>query len=228
MRPGDRNLDRLQEALGRRMGDESLLCLALTHRSAGGRNNERLEFLGDAVLGVVVTDSLYRRFPQAGEGTLSRLRAAMVCRETLAVVARGLDLGEYLVLGEGEMKSGGFRRDSILANGLEALIGAVYLDGGMDPAREVVHRLFDVQLETLRADDVVKDPKSRLQEWMQARGLDLPEYAVVNVSGESHQQTFDVECRVAGCERHFRASGTSRRRAEQAAAELAIDFLSPR
>lgn len=220
------NLDRLQEALGRRLGDPSLLRLALTHRSAGARNNERLEFLGDAVLGLVITDSLYARFPLAGEGTLSRLRAAVVCRETLAVVARGLGLGEYLVLGEGEMKSGGFRRDSILANGLEALIGAIYLDGGIEPAREVVHRLFDAQLETLSADEVIKDPKSRLQEWMQGRGLALPEYAVVAVSGESHRQTFEVECRVTGCEQTFRAGGTSRRRAEQAAAELAYDFLS--
>jgi ribonuclease-3 len=219
-------LDRLQDALGRRMGDESLLRLALTHRSTGSLNNERLEFLGDAVLGLVIADSLYARFPQAGEGTLSRLRAAVVCRETLAIVARALGLGEYLLLGEGEMKSGGDRRDSILANGLEALIGAIYLDGGMAPAREAVHRLFDTQLEALRADDDIKDPKSRLQEWVQGRGLALPEYTVANVSGESHRQTFEVECRVAGCEHAFRASGTSRRRAEQAAAELAFEFLT--
>ena len=206
--------------------DLGLLLAALTHRSAGGANNERLEFLGDAVLGLVIAEALYSRYPDASEGELSRLRAALVRKQTLAELARDLELGEYLRLGSGELKSGGFRRDSILADALEAIFGAVYLDGGFEVCRDLIRMLYADRLESLPDDaGMLKDPKTRLQEQLQGRGLDLPTYNILTVYGEAHAQTFEVECCVAALDLCVRGRGSSRRRAEQQAAQAMLGQL---
>jgi ribonuclease-3 len=204
--------------LGYRFRDPNYLARALTHRSAGGRHNERLEFLGDAVLGFIIAEALHRSLPDADEGHLSRLRAALVKRETLAEIARELDLGAQLRLGSGELKSGGYRRASILADGLEALIGAVYLDGDIAAARSVLERLYAGRLGNLPSPESLKDPKTRLQELLQGRGLPVPEYRVEEVAGQDHRQQFTVSCEVAGAIAPAVGHGSSRRRAEQAAA----------
>jgi ribonuclease-3 len=203
-----------------------LLEAAVTHRSAGSQNNERLEFLGDAVLGHVVAEWLYRAFPQASEGQLSRLRAKLVKRETLAEIARSLELGDFLRLGSGELKSGGFRRDSILADALEAILGGILLDGGFDPCRDCIHRLFGTRFECLSPVDELKDPKTRLQEYLQSRQLALPVYAMKKVSGKAHHQRFEVECRVDALGMAEIGKGGSRRKAEQAAADNMLVQLS--
>ena len=180
------SLERLQRQLGYRFQDPELMILALTHRSFAGRNNERLEFLGDAILNFVAGEALFQRFPQAREGQLSRLRARLVKGETLAILARGFDLGEYLRLGSGELKSGGFRRESILADALEALIGAIYLDTGMDAARERMLGWLTNEIEGLTLVDTNKDPKSRLQEFLQSRASERTLCQVVYMQGEPH------------------------------------------
>ena len=215
----------LYQRLGYRFKDESLLRQALTHRSAAAEHYERLEFLGDAVLSFVVAAALFQKFPLASEGQLSRLRAGLVRGDTLAVVARGLELGEHLVLGGGELKSGGFRRDSILADALEAIFGAVYLDGGVDAAREVILGLFAERLAACSLSAVLKDPKTRLQEYLQSRGRPLPEYHVVAVEGEAHAQTFKVSCSIDGESEPTLGVAPSRRKAEQAAARTALEQL---
>ena len=209
-------------ALGYRFQDEDLLELALTHRSVSGGNNERLEFLGDAVLGMVIAEALYVSHPGADEGTLSRLRARLVRRETLEEVARDLALGELLRLGGGELRSGGHRRASILANALEALFGAVFLDGGLRAAQEVILRLLGPRLAVLDTDEELRDPKTRLQELLQGRGHAVPTYDVEHVSGSAHAQHFDVVCRLATPSLEVRGEGASRRGAEQQAAEKAL------
>lgn len=218
------------EALQRRLGcefrDAGLLTRALTHRSAGPRNNERLEFLGDSILGFIIAEWLFHQFPGVAEGKLSRMRSTVVRRETLAEVARRLDMPQALVLGEGEQKSGGFNRDSILADAMEAVIGAVYLDSGLDEAKRVVLDHFAAALEALTPRSVYKDPKSRLQEYLQQRNLPVPNYEILDVEGEPHRQVFRVACFVSGNERPFVATGSSRRSAEQSAAEKAFSILS--
>lgn len=199
--------------------DESLLNEALTHRSLGQVNYERLEFLGDAVLNFVVASRLFALRPDVQEGSLSRLRSRVVRGETLARVARGLRLGEHLRLGEGELKSGGYLRNSILADALEAVLGAVYLDGGFPACEEVIRTLFDPVIEHLPDAESLKDPKTRLQEWLQARGRPLPEYALVAETGAEHAKQFRVLCRLADTGRQQEALGNSRRKAEQAAAD---------
>ncbi len=203
--------------------DLSLRDRALTHRSFGATHNERLEFLGDGVLNCAVAAELYRRFPELPEGELSRLRAHFVNQQMLAEIAAGLDLGRRLRLGEGEQKSGGAQRPSILADGLEALLGAVFLDGGFDAACGVVGRLYADPLD--QADPLVlgKDAKTRLQEWLQARRHPLPQYAVIGTRGEAHAQTFEVECCIPVLDLRTTGSGASRRSAEQAAAALAYE-----
>lgn len=218
--------DGLAKSLGYRFEDPGLLEAAVTHRSAGSRNNERLEFLGDAVLGHVVAEWLYEAFPAASEGQLSRLRATLVKRETLAEIARALELGDYLRLGSGELKSGGFRRDSILADALEAILGGILLDGGFDICRACIHRLFSAHFERLSLVDELKDPKTRLQEYLQARKLALPVYAMKKVSGKAHHQRFVVECRIDALSAAVTGSGGSRRKAEQAAADNMLEQLS--
>jgi len=217
--------ERLCRALGYRFSNESLVEMALTHRSAGGSNNERLEFLGDSILGFVIADELYRRQGKASEGQLSRLRSGLVRRESLAEVARGLEIGNYLILGQGELCSGGQTRDSILADALEALLAAIYLDGGYEAARKIVLSLFQERLKGISPEGQLKDPKTRLQEYLQSRRLDLPSYEIIEVSGEAHDQVFRVCCRIGGLDMERRASGSSRRRAEQAAAEKILQSL---
>lgn len=199
---------------------------ALTHRSAGAVNYERLEFLGDALLGLVIAERLYRQFPQASEGELSRLRAALVKGVTLAAIARERHLGEHLRLGSGEMKSGGYRRDSILADTVEALIGAHYLVLGMEATRAFVLALYGERLNELPSAESLKDPKTRLQEFLQGQGLALPEYTLLETSGEAHRQTFRIACRVAARDLTVEAVGSSRRKAEQAGAEAALKALA--
>jgi ribonuclease-3 len=213
----------LAERLGVGSMDTGLLDLALTHRSHGSANNERLEYLGDAVLSFVVAELLFRRFPDASEGELSRYRASLVSGESLAVIASGLGLGEQLRLGEGELKSGGQRRATILADALEAVFGAVYLDRGLEAARVVAERLFGDALAALPAAAALKDPKTRLQEWLQGRGYALPAYTVLEVSGEPHEQQFRVRCDIAELALAAEAQGSSRRRAEQEAAQRILE-----
>jgi len=212
--------------LARRIGhpfvDESLFELALTHRSCGKKNNERLEFLGDSILNFVIADDLFARFPQAKEGELSRLRARMVKGVTLSEVARELGLGDYLRLGSGELKSGGFRRDSILADAVEAIIGAIYLDSDMETARGFILSWFKTRLEKLDLNETLKDSKTRLQEFLQSRRLALPTYELINVEGEAHDQTFYIDCTVTGLPKPAKGIGSSRRQAEQEAAKHAL------
>jgi ribonuclease III len=217
----------VREKLAYEPHDLSLFGSALTHRSASGRNNERLEFLGDAVLNLVIAEHLYRAHPDFTEGDLSRLRARVVSSEPLAAVALSLGIGDVLHLGSGELKAGGFRRKSILADALEAIVGALFLDGGLETARRVVGELFREQIAGLPAPDALKDAKTRLQEYLQSRGYPLPRYTVEKVEGEQHAQVFLVVCEVQGLGGKSapkmgavaRGSGSSRRRAEQEAAE---------
>ncbi|MDR5868215.1 ribonuclease III [Halomonas koreensis] len=214
--------------IGHDFAQSDLLELALTHRSYGGRNNERLEFLGDSIVNFVIAEDLFQRFPQAREGQLSRLRARLVKGQTLAELAREMDFGEHLRLGSGEMKSGGHRRDSILADAVEAVIGAIYLDAGMETARARVLAWYAERLEAIDLQDTQKDPKTRLQEFLQSRQAALPRYEVISVEGEAHAQTFTVECHVEMLEEHTRGIGSSRRHAEQQAAERALARLDAR
>ncbi len=216
----------LQRQIDYRFAVLGLLERALTHRSLGGSNNERLEFLGDGVLNFVIAEEVFRRRPEASEGELSRLRANLVNKPSLASLARGLGLGEQVRLGTGELKSGGHRRDSILADGLEAVFGAVYLDGGFAPAREVITYLYRERLADLPLLEQLKDPKTRLQEHLQAARLPLPEYQVIDVSGQAHAQTFRVSCRIAGVATVTLGEAGSRRQAEQGAAGAMLDRLS--
>lgn len=219
---------RLQRALGHQFADSSLLELALTHRSVGGRNNERLEFLGDSILNHIIAEAIFRRFPDAREGQMSRMRSSLVKGETLARVARDLELGDHLVLGSGERKSGGKRRGSILADALEAVIGAILLDAGVDTCRRCVLAWYDSRLQALSLEDVSKDAKTRLQEYLQGRQRPLPEYALLGVRGEDHNQQFEVACRLARPSLVVEGSGSSRRKAEQAAAQVALERLQVR
>ena len=202
----------------------ALAQLALTHRSVGKPNNERLEFLGDALLGVMVAELLYEAHPHASEGELSRLRAQLVNGQALAVIGRELELGDELRLGPGELKSGGFRRDSILADAFEALLAAVYLDGGFNACREVVRQLFGERVASIPRSS--KDAKTRLQEWLQARGLPLPQYELKEAHGEDHAKVFDVRCTIAEPKAiSADGRGGSRRAAEQDAAETVFRQL---
>ncbi|WP_226702598.1 ribonuclease III [Microbulbifer elongatus] len=221
----DLHLQRLGNRLGYEFTRADLLTLALTHRSHGSRNNERLEFLGDSILGFTISAALFEKFPEGREGQMSRLRAQLVSGETLAKLARELELGECLRLGEGEMKSGGHRRASILADAVEAIIGAIYLDAGLEAARERVLAWFAPRLQNLSLE-TAKDPKTRLQEWLQARQKPLPDYQVVEVAGEEHSQQFVVECRVAGLNSPVRGTASNRRAAEKAAASEAYARLT--
>ena len=213
----------LTRQLGVSFADPGLLDLAFTHRSHGSANNERLEYLGDAVLSFVVAELLFRRFPDATEGELSRYRASLVSGESLAAIAAGLGLGDHLRLGDGELKSGGQRRGTILADALEAIFGAIYLDQGLEAARAVAGRLFGDALAALPDSAALKDPKTRLQEWLQGRGYRLPAYTVLEVTGEPHQQHFRVCCDVQELQLAAVAEGTSRRRAEQEAAQRILE-----
>ena len=216
----------LEKTLDYRFRQADLFERALTHRSAPGRSNERLEFLGDAVLDFVVSDVLFRAFPNAAEGDLSRLRSHLVKDATLARMAKEIGLGEHLSLGSGEKKSGGHRRESILADALEALFGAVFLDAGFEAVNAVIHKAYGERFETFPDFDELRDPKTRLQEWLQARGLGLPESELVATTGKAHNQRFSVKAVVEDAEAG--GEGTSRRNAEQQAAERLLKKLRMR
>jgi len=218
-------LTKLSQRIGYTFNDISFLELALTHRSKGGKNNERLEFLGDSIVNFVVAEALFDKFPQAKEGKLSRLRAGLVRGTTLAELARDFDLGEFLLLGSGELKSGGFNRESILADAVEAIIGAIYLDSGLDTVRERILTWYGKRLNDLQLDDVVKDAKTRLQEYLQKNQSRLPKYEVMEITGQAHDQNFKVSCWVETLPEVTIGLGSSRRLAEQSAAQKALNAL---
>ena len=220
--------ERVARALGHRFAEPTLLREALTHRSAGAANNERLEFLGDALLNSIIAIELFRLRPQAPEGELSRLRASLVNGDTLAHLAQELELGEALVMGEGERKSGGHRRASMLADAVEALFGAVFLDSDFETVRRLVLTLFASRLADLPTMDQLKDPKTRLQEYLQGRRQSPPSYEVLEVSGADHAQQFTVRCRIDAFDCERRATATSRRKAEQQAAQACLELLATR
>lgn len=205
--------------------DPQLLECALTHRSAGKRNNERLEFLGDSILNLVIAEFLFQHLSDAPEGDLSRMRASLVKGEKLAKLANELELGEYLVLGSGELKSGGFRRSSILADSLEAIFGAIFIDTGFETCRRIILEIYAPTLENLPDVSSIKDPKTKLQEYLQSRQLPLPEYTVLSIEGEPHAQKFLVECKVSGMTEPVLGNGASRKKAEQSAAKKALQEL---
>jgi ribonuclease III len=215
----------LSRLLAHDFKNASLLAQALTHRSHGSFNNERLEFLGDSVLNCVIANELYKRYPKLPEGDLSRLRAHLVKEPTLGEIAKSLNLGDSLKLGEGELKSGGWRRPSVLADALEALIGAVFIDSGFSAAEALVIRLYGPLFEHLDPKSIGKDAKSLLQEYLQGKKTELPEYNVVATEGEAHCQTFRVECLIPKLDIRTEGEGTSRRAAEQQAAQLAYEQL---
>ncbi len=221
----ERLLADLAGRLGYRFQDRGLLVRAVTHRSYAADNNERLEFLGDALLSVVVAEALFRERPREGEGALSRLRSNLVRERALAGIARRLDLGSALRLGEGELKSGGWRRDSVLADTLEAVLAAVYLDGGFEVATRVCRELFAPEFASLPDAETLKDPKTRLQEWLQARARPRPAYEVLSESGPAHRRHFVVRATLGDIGESTEASAGSRRAAEQLAAETLLQRL---
>jgi ribonuclease-3 len=216
-------LGTLEQRLGYQFADRELLAQALTHRSHGAVHNERLEFLGDAVLNCTIAQLLFLKFSRLNEGDLSRLRANLVKQQSLAEIAERLELSQFLRLGEGERKSGGFRRPSILADTLEAAVGAVFVDRGFEAAREVITRLFEPVLKSVDPKTLGKDSKTLLQEYLQGKRLPLPQYTVVETRGAAHNQEFEVECQLAKLDVSVRGSGRSRRAAEQSAAKLALE-----
>jgi len=215
----DRNLSK---SLGYEFSDSALLELALTHRSFGNHNNERLEFLGDSLVNMIIAEALYRQLPKAREGQLSRLRANLVKGSTLAELGKGFGLGDYLRLGSGELKSGGYRRESILADVVESIIGAIYLDANFDTCKQCVLRWYESRLQSPELATVKKDPKTQLQEFLQKQKEALPEYEVVNIQGADHNQTFKVTCQINLLDDKTEGSGSSRRLAEQQAAYEAL------
>ena len=217
------DLQKLETRIGYTFINEQLLSQALTHRSYSKRNNERLEFLGDAILNFVIASVLFEKFVDSDEGDLSRLRAGLVKQETLADLARELDLGPFLTMGIGELKSGGFKRDSILSDALEAIFGAVLLDSDMATAARIIKSLFESRSSALSVADIGKDAKSLLQEFLQGNGEPVPEYILLRTIGKSPHQEFEVECRCGQLKKLVVAAGSSRRKAEQNAAALALD-----
>lgn len=216
------NIRYLQEKLGYQFNDLDKLEMALTHRSAHNQHNERMEFLGDAILGSIISQQLYQQFPQADEGQLSRLRSFLVREKALYEIAQLLSLGDFLNLGSGELKSGGFRRASILSDALEAIIGAIYLDSDFSQAQACVLNIYSEKLANLSLDMAQKDPKTQLQEWLQARNLEIPDYQVTHSEGKEHAKTYWVECKVEYKNMQTKAKGSSRRKAEQNAADLIL------
>lgn len=220
-----KNIGRLCRTLGYSFNNESLLLQALTHRSAANNHNERLEFLGDSILSIIISDALYHQFPKATEGDLSRMRATLVRGDTLAKIAKEFQLGDYLTLGPGELKSGGFRRESILADAVEAIIGAIYLDSELETVRGLLLGWYEQRLQEIKPGLSQKDAKTQLQEYLQGDKKPLPEYEVVSVEGEAHNQRFTVECRIEGQANAVTGVGSSRRKAEQQAAAQALELL---
>jgi len=218
-------MNKLSKLIHYKFLNPELLELALTHRSFAKRNNERMEFLGDSVLNNIISIEIYHRFPDITEGDLSRLRASLVKGETLAIIALEYSLGDFVKLGSGELKSGGFRRSSILADTLEAIIGAVLLDSDQATVSTFVLNLYSSYLDECIPGDELKDPKTRLQEYLQSKGQAIPDYDVIAITGKSHQQKFSVECFIGDLNKKFNGDGTSRRKAEQHAASIALKYL---
>ena len=216
----------LSKKLGLSFNNPQVFTMALTHRSANSKNNERLEFLGDSILGFVVAQKLYDLFPSASEGVLSRLRASLVNQSSLAELARQHQLGDYLLLGSGELKSGGFRRDSILSDALEAIMGALFKDQGINACQTWIELLFAEKLNDLSLDNWQKDPKTQLQELMQSKKQVLPEYTLITMSGLAHEQMFQVKCSIPLLTDTCVGTGISRKKAEQSAAELMLELLN--
>lgn len=218
-----KTIEQLQAVIHYQFKDEKLLQVALTHRSfSKNRNNERLEFLGDSVLGLVISDHLYNRLQDAAEGELSRIRASLVKEDALAMVARDIGLGDYLQLGSGELKSGGYRRASILSDAMEAIFGAIYLDSGFRACEKTILFLYQEYMITLPAPGDLKDPKTSLQEYLQGQKIDLPDYEVIKTEGKSHDQTFIIECSIKDLDIVTKGKGSSRKKAEQMAASSAL------
>ncbi len=220
------NYQDIYTCLNYQFKDENLLTMALTHRSKGGNHNERLEFLGDSIVNCVIAEALYHQFPQATEGELSRWRAVLVNRESLGNLARQLDLGKYLYLGPGELKSGGGQRQSILSCAMEAIIGAIYLDGGFKNISDCIMHWYQAALNSLSNAASHKDPKTLLQEYLQARHYPLPVYRIEAIDGAAHKQVFTISCNIEGIPEQSTGQGTSRRRAEQDAAEAMLGKLN--
>lgn len=218
-------LYKLYQSLGYTFRDEALIHQALTHRSVSQKNNERLEFLGDALLGMLIAEALYQRFPQVSEGEMSRVRSNLVQGLTLSEIARDLRLGDYLHLGVGELKSGGFDRDSILADALEAVMGAMYLDSDFNTCKQVVIAWYETRLQAPDLFKKIKDPKTLLQEHLQAQKMPLPQYTVLSIEGEAHDLTFLVKCTVSGLPFEVERSASTRRGAEQKTAEAFLAWL---
>ena len=219
------NLARLTKKLGYEFNEPALLVQALTHRSAKGAHNERLEFLGDSILGFVIAEALFEKFPKHDEGELTRMRSSLVKGVTLAEVARDFSLGECLILGPGELKSGGHRRESILEDAIEAIIGAVYLDSDIERCKALILNWFEKRLMVIKPGNEQKDPKTRLQEFLQGRKIPLPSYEVIDTTGQSHNQEFTVRCQTSVIDQEVIAKGTSRRKAEQAAAQQILALI---
>ena len=219
------NLDRFQSRLGYEFNNADLLNQALSHRSVGRPNNERLEFLGDSIIGFYIAEMLFRRFPSQSEGALTKMRASLVREKTLAIIARKLEMQPLLIMGGGEMKSGGFNRDSVLSDAFESIVGAVYLDGGISSVETLLHNIYCDMLEAIQPAGL-KDSKTALQEFLQKRDYSLPIYEVVDESGDAHDLVFTVICRISGFDYEFQGVGKSRKLAEQTAAALALAKLS--
>jgi len=215
-------INRLSKRIGYNFAKPELLTQALTHRSAKGQHNERLEFLGDSILGFVIAEALFEKFPKHDEGDLTRMRSSLVKGVTLAEIGRDFNLGEYLILGQGELKSGGHRRESILEDAIEAIIGAVYLDSNISQCKQLILTWFAQRLSSIKPGNEQKDPKTRLQEYLQGRKIPLPIYDVIDTSGQSHNQHFTVRCVTEVVDTEVIAKGTSRRKAEQAAAQQVL------
>jgi len=220
------DFSRLEKLIDYKFINVNLLKDALTHRSAGANNNERLEFLGDSILNFVIAAELFERYPTSSEGDLSRLRASLVNKEGLYLVSQDLKLGDYLILGSGELKSGGYRRNSILADTVEAILGAVFMDSGFEHCHNLILQLYKYQLENIRDADSLKDPKTRLQELLQSRKFGLPEYDVIEVVGKAHNQQFTVSCKIEKLELLTQGKATNRRKAEQQAADKIIPLVN--
>ncbi|XBC41480.1 MAG: ribonuclease III [Buchnera aphidicola (Nurudea yanoniella)] len=215
-------IQKLQKTLGYTFSKKKLLIQALTHRSANSKHNERLEFLGDSILSFVIANALYHYFPNVNEGGMSRMRATLVRGNTLAKIAYEFNLGNYLQLGQGELKSGGFKRESILANTIEAIIGSIFLDSNLHTVEKLILKWYKNRLEKISPEDTQKDPKTRLQEYLQSRHLPLPSYLVEQVYGEAHNQLFTIYCEISGINEKSIGIGSSRRKAEQEAAQNAL------
>ncbi len=218
-------ITRLSKNIGYSFTQPELLIQALTHRSAKGLHNERLEFLGDSILGFVIAEALFEKFPKHDEGDLTRMRSSLVRGVTLAEIGRDFNLGEHLILGPGELKSGGHRRESILEDAIEAIIGAVYLDSNISRCKQLILNWFAERLSAIKPGNEQKDPKTRLQEYLQGRKISLPVYDVIDTSGQSHNQQFTVRCVTSVIDTDVIAKGTSRRKAEQAAAQQVLSLL---